>query len=341
MRVESLGGDDRWQVLESAPDAVVVCDGEGRLVFVNRQAEAMFGYDRSNLLGRPVEELIPERDRRVHRSHRRRYAREPAVRTMGQGIRLLARRADGSIFPAEISLSPGDLDGTVVVVASVRDVTEREALESQRETARAEARAAATLLAERERMAGELHDTVIQHLFSIGLGLQAVAATVPEAASARLLAAVDQLDDAIRELRLSIFRLKSRVVSSPISAELRSVVEDAAVLMGVEPRFQLSGPVDDFIDGELRVDLLNTFREAISNVVRHAEASTLDVSVSVRDGELRIVVTDDGVGLVRQRTGGNGLRNMGERAARHGGRLIIGHHQPTGTVVDWSVPLPS
>jgi PAS domain S-box-containing protein len=120
-------------LLDSAPDAMVCVDGCGRIVLVNAQAERLFGYRRDELVGQPVEILVPDLSRKAHRAHRERYAADPKPRAMGSGMELPARRRDGSAFPTEISLSAIDTDDGILVIAAVRDVTERLELRVERE----------------------------------------------------------------------------------------------------------------------------------------------------------------------------------------------------------------
>jgi len=117
-------------LLESAPDAMVIVDREGRIVIVNGQAERLFAYPRSELLGRPIEILVPELDKQAHPQHRNRYFGDPKFRPMGAGLALSARRRDGSEIPVEISLSPLQTEEGALVSASIRDITERRRVEA-------------------------------------------------------------------------------------------------------------------------------------------------------------------------------------------------------------------
>jgi PAS domain S-box-containing protein len=117
------------QLLEAAPDAVVGVDGAGRIAMLNRQVEELFGYGRDELVGAPVELLVPARYRDVHAAHRGRYMADPCTRPMGAGLELFGVRRDGSEFPAEISLSSIETDGGVLAIAAIRDITARQTAE--------------------------------------------------------------------------------------------------------------------------------------------------------------------------------------------------------------------
>ena len=116
-------------LLEAAPDAIVIADTQGRIELVNAQTERIFGYARDRLIGQPIEILVPDRLRDRHVGHRENYIAGPRVRAMGEGLELRGRRADGSEFPVAISLSPVETSNGALVIAAIRDVTERDRIE--------------------------------------------------------------------------------------------------------------------------------------------------------------------------------------------------------------------
>src|SRR6266540_3095390 len=145
-------------LLEAAPDAIVGVTSGGRITLANAQSARLFGYDKGELLGQPIELLVPETARGVHPGHRRRYFADPTPRPMGAGKALAGRRRDGTEFPAEISLSGLETEDGVIVSAAVRDVTDRLEAQAERERLKAEA--------EGERFEARLHQS--ERLESLG-----------------------------------------------------------------------------------------------------------------------------------------------------------------------------
>ena len=173
------------------------------------------------------------------------------------------------------------------------------------------------LVDDRERIARDLHDTVIQRLFAVGLSLQgALTRAASDPAVERIQLAIDDIDVTIRDIRSSIFALHTR---RPFGASLRDdvvvIAREAARALGFEPSVMLDGPVDSLVTDDIREHLLATLREALSNVTKHAHASTVNIELVVDAHEVLLRVRDDGIGIDRSGEG-SGLRNMNERASR-------------------------
>ncbi len=204
------------------------------------------------------------------------------------------------------------------------------------------------LLEDRDRIARDLHDHVIQRLFAAGLSIESVAAGLgPGANGERLAQVVGDIDDTIRQIRTSIFQLRGPLV--PHTASLRStlleVAAEIAEPLGFAPRVSFAGPVDAVVPAAVLDDIVAVVREGLTNVVRHAQASRADVDVSATGAEVTVEVTDDGVGVgAAERR--SGLANLRERAARHGGEFVITSPLPApseterGTNLRWTIPLP-
>ncbi|WP_436793460.1 GAF domain-containing protein [Actinospongicola halichondriae] len=213
------------------------------------------------------------------------------------------------------------------------------------ENARLHARVSNHALSEeRERIARDLHDTVIQRLFATGLSLQGTISLVdrePATAKERIETAIDDLDDTVKKIRTSIFALEStRRVREGIRDRVLGLCRDATGPLGFEPQVTFSGPIDAVVDDAASADITATLQESLSNVAQHARATSVHVELRVDDGELTLTVTDDGVGPPSDvEHTGHGLRNMAGRAEDHGGRFHLGPGSGRGTTVVWAIPL--
>ena len=195
-----------------------------------------------------------------------------------------------------------------------------------------------TLSAERERMARELHDTVIQRLFAVGLSLQSVSQQVDPEVERRINLAVDDLDATIKEIRTTIFEISQRGVTpdDSLRSSVLRVVNEVPARLGLPVDVSFDGPLDTMVGPECRDELIATLREALANVVRHAQAQHAVVSVAIRNGELELRVFDDGVGPQTGEGFGHGLNNMAQRAERLGGSCALEPASPRGSLLRWS-----
>jgi len=195
------------------------------------------------------------------------------------------------------------------------------------------------LLEDRERIARDLHDTVIQRLFATGLRLQGAArlAERPELAE-RITQAVDDLDLTVKHIRTAIFGLEaSRRAIGGLRQRVLALTSEAAGALGFDPHVLFDGAIDNTRE-ETAIELLAVLREALSNVARHARASRIEAEV-IAEHDVMLRVVDDGVGLpAERRAAGRGLGNMAARASMLGGTMVTGPASPSGTVLEWRVP---
>jgi len=199
------------------------------------------------------------------------------------------------------------------------------------------------LVEDRERIARDLHDTVIQRLFATGLSLQGCVGLVRGSAQAveRIESAVDDLDLTVKHIRSAIFGLeRSKPGRDGLRNRVLSLCRDAVAPLGLEPRVLFDGPVDTAVSDEVGAEMLATLREGLANVAHHARASRVEVEVLVNNSEVLLQVSDDGVGPPGPDvTRGHGLANMEARAERLGGKFELRAGDPTGSVIEWRVPL--
>jgi signal transduction histidine kinase len=242
------------------------------------------------------------------------------------GTLVLMRRRDDDPFETELQdLAAALAAQTTVALELVRSQQRERRLQVQ---------------ADRDRIARDLHDHVVQRIFATALALDRIGRSVagenPELA-ARLAERVDELDGTIARIRSSIFELQVEDASPDgVRHRLAEVVRSVVDGHGLRPDLRVHGEVDD-LPADLVHDVVATVRELLTNVVRHARAQRVTVTVSVTE-VVRVTVTDDGCGLPRI-TVRSGLRNLADRAERRGGRLTASGSR-SGSEVEWSVPLP-
>lgn len=198
---------------------------------------------------------------------------------------------------------------------------------------------------DRDRIARDLHDLVIQRLFATGMSLQGVTRIADPSAEivTRINRAVDELDETIREIRQTIFALHEPVegpVSGTRGRALREITQ-AAALLGFEPAIRFVGPIDAMVPPSTQEHLIAAMREALTNAAKHAQASHVDVVIGLESGDVVLTVTDDGIGIDQARTRRNsGLANLSARAHDLGGSCEITRvSSESGSCLVWRVPI--
>jgi PAS domain S-box-containing protein len=318
-------------IVRSSDDAIISMTRECVIQTWNPGAQRLLGHPGNLIIGQPVQTLLPPGSEEIFAKSLERVRRDEHAEPYDTRW----CRADGTLLDVAVTISAlRDTDGELIGFSAVaHDITQRLATQAELTAARAESQ----VWAERDRIARDLHDHVIQRVFAVGLALQG---TVPRARSAdvqqRLSTAIDDLHGVVHDIRRAIFQLHG---GSASITRLRQRLDEAiAQLSGDLPTtVRYSGPLP-VVDATLADHAEAVVKEAISNAVRHAEATKLTVTIDVAD-QLRVDVIDNGKGIPDNITG-SGLVNLRQRAEAVYGTLTIQAGPGGGTQLSWSAPLP-
>ena len=346
---EAPGAPLYHPLLDALPDAIVAADSTGRIKVVNSHTEDLFGYTRDELLAMSVDDLIPESMRVAHATHRERYQHRPWTRPMGHGLELFGRRRDGTDFPVDISLSPMPTETGILVIATVRDISERKAAERRRaRTHQLDERRTlvATLVQaqeeERRKIAADIHDDSIQAMTAVSLRLQQLRKNVTTEQQQQLIA---RLDEAVREsitrLRRLMFDLRPPTLDrTGLGPALRELLE--RLRADTEIEYKLDDRLTSEPTNDVRIELYRIAQEALANVRKHSSAKHVEVALQRVDSGFHVSVADDGVGFDvatgSAQPGHLGLVAMRERATIGGGWWTVESTPGHGAVVDFWLP---
>jgi len=288
-------------LLEAAPDAMIIVNNKGRIAIVNSQAERLFGYLREDLYGEPIETLLPKRVRHSHVKSRSGYAVDPHVRPMGRGMELKGLRKDGSEFPVEISLSPVTTDSGSFVSSVIRDVTERK--EMEREIIDAKSSAERANKANSAFLAAASHD-LRQPVQALSLLNGALRRTVDSPLALEMIDSQQQSLDSMTNLLnslLDISRLDAGAIAPEIEVfPLQRLIDRLstdfarhAKQKGLEFEAEPSD-IQVESDPNLLGEIIQNF---VSNAIRYTSKGSVTMRCDQSDGKVCIRVADTGIGI--------------------------------------------
>ena len=244
-----------------------------------------------------------------------------------RGLLVVARREDRLPFHnLDIELASSFADQATLAVQRSRSRSDQQKM---------------GILEDRSRIARDLHDHVIQRLFAAGLSLQAIASGLgPGPTATKILTQISDIDDTIAQIRQTIFALRTDGApgSGGLRARLREVVDKVAGQFVSPPKIRFLGPVDLMSDRSATDDVVAVVTESLANVLRHAGADSVSISVSAAAGQLSVDVVDDGVGIVGD-PHFSGLSNLRNRAEARNGEFSVDAVSPHGTHLAWSIPV--
>ena len=336
-------------LLESTPQSVIGVSADETIVLVNGTTEKMFGYSPEELIGQPLQILIPENARQRHSEHHRVYFANMQTRPMGAGLDLEGRRKDGKTFPVEIGLSVIATSTGKLGVAFVSDITQRKQMEqaARAHTEQVQALAASLLTAqeeERRRVSRELHDQICQQLASMALDIERLAADFPPLAGAqsRVADLRARIITASEQTRHIAYELHPSVLDDlGVVASLQSLCKEFSERTKIPVEFT-SVAMPPKVPREIASCLYRVSQESLENIAKHSGAKRVSVALAGHKGAGVLTITDDGAGFdleaVKGR-GGLGFIGMEERARLINGKLSIAAKPGHGTRIALRIPL--
>ena len=336
-------------LLNSTTQSIVATDSTGTIMIANGNTEKMFGFKRSELLGQPLDTLIPVEVRGRHAEHHRNFFEKGISRPMGQGMELQGRRKDGTLFPVEIGLGLVETPKGKLGVAFVNDITQRRNLEIVAERNAREVRAlAASLLTaqeeERRRVSRELHDQTCQQLASLAIDIGGLAANpvLRKDMRAELKALQARAVKTSEETRHLAYELHPSVLEDlGLVASLRALCKESSGREGFHAEFTNRG-LPGAIPREVASCFYRVAQESLHNVVTHSGAKRATVELTWQAGILTLTVEDNGIGFDPEAVKGQGqlgLVGIEERARLIHGKLSIASRPGNGTRIALEVPL--
>lgn len=333
-------------VVESAPNAMILVNKRGTIILINKQTEQLFGYPRKELVGQKLEVLIPQKNRKNHVKDRDFFFTSPTVRPMGVGRELYALRKDGSQFPVEVGLNSIETNQETVVLASIIDITEqiflKNKLESERLNKQNELLRATLEGQEKERsqIGQELHDNVNQILASMKMMLGLVKSD-GEMNNDIISKCYDLAGECIQEIR----QLSSSLVPNidedvNLNDAVNQIIKRLEAITELTFDVEIPIALTSQLSQQQQLTMYRIIQEQLNNVIKHAHAEKVVISLKKRNDDVILTISDNGVGFTSEdATDGIGLKNIRSRCQVLNGDFNISSKPEKGCVAQATIPI--
>lgn len=337
-------------VTQVIPDAIISINQRQQIIFSNPAAAGMFARPLADMIGLPLDQLLPQRYRGQHHGHIETFgASGVTMREMAGSMTVVGLRADGTEFPLEASISQVTIDGEKVFTVILRDVTlrvkaDQELLQTKEKLRRLSARMRSVREEEQRHVARELHDDVGQRLSALRMDVAALRDALP-ADQPNLFDLIENMDELVGSTVLAVRRLATGL-RPKILDELGLAPALETLLKDIESRYNLRFEIaldeDPDLSEQESIALFRIVQEAMHNIVKHADASQVWVDLSVTDDTCVLTIRDNGRGMTtsdEQKTNALGLTSMRERVMEIGGSLQVASSPNQGTRIECRLPL--
>ncbi len=326
-------------IVETAVNAIITMSEDCIIETANTSTERIFGYKKSEVVGKNIRMLMPQPYRDKHDSYVQNYLRTGVKKIIGIGREAVGQRKDGTIFPLDLSVGEVILpDGRRVFTGIIRDLTERKILEEKILHISEE---------EQHRIGQDIHDDLCQQLAAIGClakvaHQQLVKSGLPQAESLdEIVRLVSQANTRAREMSRGLMPVV--LDSAGLMAALADLAQSTERVFRISAPFRCERPVE-VSDNKTATQLYRIAQEAVANAIKHSRADRIEIALSEHEGEIVLSIRDNGIGIpdnVSGKSTGMGLLTMSHRARMMGGVLSVEHDEDGGTLVRCQVPIPN
>jgi PAS domain S-box-containing protein len=348
-----LDSEEKYRsLIESAPDAVIIMDENGKIILTNNHVKKIFGYRKEELVGRPIELLVPEHLHEVLKKYRKLFISNPKIQTLGSGLNMFGLHKSGQLFPVEASISPTLTHSGLTITSVVRDITTRKRTEEKLNRSREQLRNLSMHLQtmreeDREWISTKIHDEIGQNLIGMQMNLGQLASQIPvddNTMTQRIDYIMSLISNSIEMVKNITTELRPRILTVlGLNEAVRWYLKEFKKNTGINFRCSFH-PLDLELDPDISTNLYRIFQEAMSNIQKHSNASEVKVNLRKRENNLLLTIEDNGAGINQEQIDSpksHGIMSMKERVQYIKGEMQIKGYADKGTKLRIMVPLLS